>query len=142
LDRVASERGALDREAQGAAAVLPEAEAFGIAGGVSCLIEQLVGALGIIFDIGVAALGVVLWRLFERAVLSRGRGAIEGEFVDLLAVDRQREGDTHIAILEELAQPRVFGGVVGLEGDMSSGNTEHHTVIATAFVLFVEREVA
>ena len=52
--------------------------------------------------------------LLASLFLPRRHAAVEDQLVDLIAVDRQGDGDAHVAGVEELAELLILAGQVEL----------------------------
>ena len=135
--------GAFNDEADGfAAAIGVDAETVAVLVGVAGVIQQLVGAVGIVFDVGVSLLGIGLGRLFERAVLSRCVKPFESQFVERISVHGERHGNAHVAVLEKLAQAGLLYGLIGCQANVLVAGTELHPIAAVVFAFLVKGEVS
>ncbi len=93
---------------------------------------------GIVIDVGFAQLLVVLRRGADRAVLAGDCQTVVDQFVQRVAVDGHRQGDAHIARLEELAQLVVLRGLVKLHGHVVGADPGYNLVVALGFVGLVQ----
>ena len=131
-----------DDEGNRRRAILVQADAVRILFGVAGFVQQLVCRIRVVLDPGIRRLLVVLRQQLQRAVLARREQPVVDQLVDLVAVDRRRDGLAHLEVIEELVQQLVLGAEVELHRDVAGADAQERLVVPLGLGALVERQVA
>jgi len=99
-------------------AIVPQSEAFRIPRRDADVVQQLIGLLRIVLQMGVGQFGIILRRPFDGAVLPRRGQAVVHQVIDLLTVHGVGHRQAEAPILEQPGQTRVLRRVVGSEASV------------------------
>ena len=125
------------------AAVRRQPEPLAVALRQAHFVEQLIGQPRIVLRVRLRP-GVIVHRkaLRYRRLARRALAKVD-HFVDLVAVDRHRQRDAKVAVLNQLALDRVGHVPVGLQPHLRAEQARHqvHAVIAGRLALLVQGEV-